>query len=61
MYDIVITLHRQLNNSTTINQFQALAARGSHPQLSNRGWVKKSDTGRNLKLAAGKALLIPRM
>jgi len=26
MHDIVITLHRQLNNSTTINQFQVLGA-----------------------------------
>jgi len=26
MYDFVITLHRQLNDSRTINQFQVLGA-----------------------------------
>jgi len=27
MYNIVITFHRELNNSTTINQFQVLGAK----------------------------------
>jgi len=44
-------IHEMSSNVNTSRPRCRPVKQGPHPQLSNRGWVEKSHTGRNLKLA----------